>query len=178
MAVPKQGRPIQIQSYKHNGQLHRTWQETTILKATSTRVIGANDRTRVTENDGRSWITREPAICFFYTKHWFNVISMIRSDGIHYYCNISSPFVFETGAVKYIDYDLDVKVFPDMTYTLLDEDEYKLHQAEMNYPSVLDRILWDNVQQLIFLIRQRRGPFSHELIEQLYELFLTYRLYD
>lgn len=175
MAGPQSGQPMKIKSYKHNGQLHRIWQETTVLKATSTRVIGANDKTLVTESDGRSWNTREPAICFFYTKHWFNVISMLRSDGIHYYCNISSPFVYEGDAVKYIDYDLDVKVFPDMTYTLLDEDEYDLHSSEMNYPSVLDKILWDNVEELTHWIRQRKGPFSHDQVEQLYELFLTYR---
>lgn len=177
MAVPEQGSPIKIYSYKHNGQLHRTWQETIILKATSTRVIGANDRTQVMESDGRDWITREPSICFFYSKYWFNVISMLREDGIHYYCNISSPFVYESGAVKYIDYDLDIKVFPDMTYTLLDEDEYALHRQQMNYPQVLDRILWNNVDHLTQMIHQRKGPFSFERIERWYELFLTYRSY-
>lgn len=175
MAGPQPGLPMQIKSYKHNGQLHRIWQETTVLKATSKRVIGANDKTLVTESDGRSWITREPAICFFYTKHWFNVISMLRNDGIHYYCNISSPFVYEGDAVKYIDYDLDVKVFPDMTYTLLDEDEYDIHRKEMNYPCVLDSILKNNIDELTYWIRQRKGPFSHDQVEQLYELFLTYR---
>lgn len=175
MASPKQGKPLKIKSYKHNGQLHRTWQETTTLKATSTRIIGANDRTRVVESDGRSWVTREPAICFFYTKHWFNVISMLRADGIHYYCNISSPYVYEEGAVKYIDYDLDVKVFPDMTFTILDEDEYEVHRHQMDYPNGMDRILWDAVEELLNMIRQRKGPFSHDYIEQLYELFLTYR---
>lgn len=175
MAVPNQGSPIKIHSYKHNGQLHRTWQETTVLKATKTRVIGANDRTRVLESDGRTWVTREPAICFFYTKHWFNVIGMLRDDGVHYYCNLSSPFIYEAGAVKYIDYDLDIKVFPDMTYTLLDEDEYKIHRKQMKYPDVMDRILWNNVSQLIQMIHQRKGPFAYEHVERWYEMFLTYR---
>src|SRR5699024_3533599 len=174
MAVPEQGSPIEIHSYKHNGQLHRTWEETFILKATSTKLIGANDRTKVMESDGRHWVTREPAICFFYSKYWFNVISMIRKDGIHYYFNLSSPFVYESGAVKYIDYDLDIKVYPDMTYTLLDEDEYDLHQKQMNYPQVLNRILWNNVDHLIQMIHQRKGPFSYQHIEYWYEHFLTY----
>ncbi len=175
MVVPNQGSPIKIVSYKHDGQLHRTWQETTVLKATNSRIIGANDRTKVFESDGRTWVTREPAICFFYTKYWFNIIGMLREDGIHYYCNISSPFIYESGAVKYIDYDLDIKVFPDMTYTLLDEDEYVLHSERMNYPEVLDRILWNNVSQLKQMIHQRKGPFAYEHVERWYEMFLTYR---
>jgi len=177
MAVPMQGSPVKIYSYKHNGQLHRTWHESLILKASSTRIIGANDRTRVLESDGRTWVTREPAICFFYTKYWFNIIAMLRTDGIHYYCNISSPFVYESGSIKYIDYDLDIKVFPDMTFTLLDEDEYELHAKQMNYPEVLDRILWNNVAHLTKMIQQRQGPFSYDKIEKWYEQFLTYRSY-
>ena len=36
---------------------------------------------------------------------------MIRDNGISYYCNLASPFVLDKEALKYIDYDLDVKVF-------------------------------------------------------------------
>ena len=53
-------------------------EETTILKGTQSLVIGANDRTVVTESDGRTWITREPAICYFHANYWFNVIGMLR----------------------------------------------------------------------------------------------------
>ena len=50
---------------------------------------------------------------------------MLREEGVYYYCNLSSPFAYDSEALKYIDYDLDIKVYPDMTYTLLDEDEYE-----------------------------------------------------
>lgn len=175
MSSPSPGKRIKIQSYKHNGQLHREWDSTTILKGSNTIMIGANDRTRVTESDGRTWMTREPAICYFHTRYWFNVIGMLRSDGVHYYCNIGSPFIYEDNAIKYIDYDLDVKVFPDMTYKLLDEDEYNIHRQQMNYPHVLDRILYNNVDILVRWIHQRKGPFAPEFIDQWYERYLTYR---
>ena len=38
---------------------------------------------------------------------------MIREEGVSYYCNLASPFVLDNEALKYIDYDLDVKVFKD-----------------------------------------------------------------
>ena len=94
----------------------------------------------VTESDGRTWVTREPAICYFHAKQWFNVIGMLREDGIYYYCNISSPFALDDEAIKYIDYDLDVKVFPDMTYHILDEDEYADHKKAMNL--VYIAVIW------------------------------------
>ena len=125
MNFPKVGSNIQIHSYKHNGSLHRIWEDTIVLKGTSKVVIGGNDRIIVKESDGRNWRTREPAICYFDSETWFNTIGMIRSDGIYYYCNLGTPFTWDDEAVKYIDYDLDIKVFPDMTFKLLDEDELR-----------------------------------------------------
>jgi protein associated with RNAse G/E len=168
MTIPAEGESVQIHSYKHNGHIHRVWEETVVVKATENIVIGGNDRTIVTESDGRTWVTREPAICYFHTHKWFNVIAMLRADGIHYYCNISSPFVFAQGALKYIDYDLDVKVFPDMTYILLDEDEYRQHSREMNYPGVIDKILRRNMDHLLHLIEQQKGPFAPDFIDRWY----------
>jgi protein associated with RNAse G/E len=82
MGFPNEGEKIQIHSYKHNGFIHRIWEETTVLKGTSSLVIGANDRTLVTESDGRTWITREPAICYFQGSQWFIIIGMLRQDGV------------------------------------------------------------------------------------------------
>lgn len=175
MAGAKVGSMMQIQSYKHDGHLHRVWENSLVLKSTETLVIGANDKTLVKESDGRTWITREPAICYFHSKYWFNIIGMLRNDGIYYYCNISSPFVYDEEALKYIDYDLDVKVYPDMTYVLLDEDEYEQHKELMNYPRVLDRILHNNITYLLRWIRQQKGPFAPDFVDQWYERYLTYR---
>lgn len=175
MNAPLTGSKVQIHSYKHSGNIHRVWDETTVLKGTRTVVIGGNDRTLVTEADGRTWITREPAICYFHSKLWFNIISMIREDGIYYYCNLSSPFIYDQEALKYIDYDLDIKVFPDMTYILLDEDEFAQHKLDMRYPQEIEGILHQHIDLLVKWIRQRKGPFDPHFIDTWYERYLTYR---
>ncbi len=91
----KKGENIKIQSYKHDGKIHRVWSETTILKGTHHVVIGGNDHTLVTESDGRTWITREPGNCLLSLKIILvYVICMFREiTAIYYYCNLSSPFV-------------------------------------------------------------------------------------
>lgn len=175
MNIPKVGDKIQIYSYKHDGSIHRVWEETNVLLGTQDTFIGANNRTLVTEKDGRTWITREPAICYFHSDYWFNIIGMLRNDGVYYYCNISSPFIYYDGVLKYIDYDLDVKVFPDMTYILLDEDEYEQHRVEMNYPKELDPILRRNIDILLQWIRERKGPFSSEFINEWYGRFQKHK---
>ena len=59
MAIPAVGEIVQIHSYKHNGRIHRVRQETMVLKSTNKVIIGANERTLVTESDGRTWLTLE-----------------------------------------------------------------------------------------------------------------------
>lgn len=175
MSAPEAGSKIEIQSYKHDGHIHRVWESNIVLKGTETVVIGANDKAPVIESDGKMWTTREPAISYFHANHWFNIIGMLRRDGIHYYCNISSPFTYDEEALKYIDYDLDVKVFPDMTYKLLDEDEYEVNKKDMGYPAELHYILYNQIELLLMWVRQRKGPFAPDFIDQWYERYLTYR---
>lgn len=111
--LPETGSYVYIQSYKHDGSLHRTWCRGFVLEANEDRIVAVTDKTWVIEADGRRWLTREPAVCFFYSHFWFNIISMIRMSGIYYYCNLASPSLYDGEAIKNIDYDLDVKLFPD-----------------------------------------------------------------
>lgn len=171
MRFPHPGNVIEIQSYKHDGTLHRVWDETWVLYRSTNTIIGGNHRTTVTESNGEQWYTKEPAITYFSTEKWFNVIAMLRETGVHYYCNLGSPVTWDGEALKYIDYDLDIKVFPNMSYRLLDEDEYSEHKQEMNYPDQLDHILRSHVSELIEWIEKRKGPFNQQFTDKWYDAF-------
>ncbi|MEY8514247.1 nucleoside tri-diphosphate phosphatase [Lactococcus taiwanensis] len=171
MKIPKEGDFITIQSYKHDGSLHRTWRDTMVLKTNENSIIGVNDHTLVTESDDRRWVTREPAIVYFHKKFWFNIIAMIREEGVSYYCNLASPFVLDNEALKYIDYDLDVKVFKDGEKKLLDVEEYERHRRQMHYPKEIDHILKENVKILVDWINNGKGPFSQEYVKIWYDRY-------
>lgn len=158
------GDNVFVQSYKHNGSLHRTWAKALVIDVLDNCVVAVTDHTWVVESDGRRWLTKEPAVCFFYDDRWYNVISMIRKAGIYYYCNIASPSLYDGEAIKNIDYDLDVKVFPDESYVVLDENEYEYHASKMNYPSNIKEILENELKDLIDKIERKEGIFSQEII--------------
>lgn len=172
MRIPKEGESFAIQSYKHDGSLHRTWRDTMVLKTSEDALIGCNDHTLVTESDGRRWLTREPAIIFFHKHYWFNVIAMIREGGVSYYCNLATPFTMDQEALKYIDYDLDVKVFADGEKRLLDVDEYEAHRKLWHYPTTTDRILKANVKVLVDWINHGKGPFSQAYVDLWYRRYI------
>ena len=174
---PREGEFITVKSYKHDGSLHRTWRDSMILKTSDQAIIACNDHTLVTESDGRRWLTREPALLYYHKHYWFNIVTMIRQKGISYYCNLASPYVLDAEALKYIDYDLDIKIFPDGEKRLLDVDEYELHRRQMQYSKEIDQILKANVEILVDWINNKKGPFSPEYVDLWYERYiqLTYR---
>lgn len=162
---------IQIQSYKHDGLLHRIWEKATIIKENDDHIIVANKRTKVIEANGRFWHTREPSVTWFYKKQWFNIIGIIKREGMHFYCNIASPYTMDEEALKYIDYDLDIKVLDDYSYTILDRNEYNKHKEHMNYSDDLKEILEKELIVLRTMIEDRVDPFNEEFVLEWYKVY-------
>lgn len=153
-----------IHSYKHNGSIHRAWNEAVLLDEGEDYLVFGNERTKVTESDGRTWRTKEPAVMYFFKDSWFNIIGQCKKDGIYYYCNIASPYVIDGKVIKYIDYDLDLRVFPDGSFKVLDRGEYKYHKEQMKYSDSIDRIVHAELTKLIDMVRAKQGPFKPGVI--------------
>lgn len=171
--LPQVNHMVYVQSFKHDGSLHRTWSKGFVLEADEEKMVVVTNKTWVIEADGRRWFTREPAVCFYYPDRWYNVITMIRKSGIYYYCNLASPSLYDGEAIKNIDYDLDVKVFPDGKVDILDEDEYQQHASEMNYSKEICEIVEKAMQDLLEIIKEKKDPFNEECINQYYQQYLS-----
>lgn len=164
---------MEIICYKHDGSLHRVWHDGYLLEETEDHIIIVNNKVDVIDGDGRKWRTREPAVCFFYKKKWFNIISMIRTTGIYYYCNLGSPYTIDEEGLKYIDYDLDVKVFPDNEILILDKDEYEVNIEEMHYPEIIKKIIEHNFNLLLKSIKDKEVPFDKASVLKYYKEFIN-----
>lgn len=145
----EKGDRLQIQCYKHNGKVHRCWDEAVVLDIKKDYMVFGNERTLVTEAQGNTWRTKEPAIMYFFKDKWYNIIVQLKKDGVTYYCNIASPFIIEDNTIKYIDYDLDLRIFPNGSFKILDRGEYNYHKRKMNYSSDLDVAIRSALSQLI-----------------------------
>lgn len=178
MSLLPRGKVVQVHSYKHDGSVHRIWQAVTVLEEDEKRLIACNYRTRVIESDGRYWSTKEPAVCYFFKDYWFNIIGMLKKDGVHFYCNLSSPYLYDGEAVKYIDYDLDVRVQPTGAYTILDRDEYRQHMNRMDYPEELKLIIESQLNVLLDMIKNKQEPFTPGFIKHYYELYKSEKSKD
>lgn len=171
MRQPREGEYIAVKSYKHDGTLHRSWLDCMVLKTSDQSIIACNDHTLVSESDGRRWVTHEPALLYFHQKYWFNVITMIRQKGTSYYCNLATPYIIDEEGIKYIDYDLDIKIFPNGEKKLLDVDEYLDHGQRMRYPYDIDYIVTCYLCELNRWIEEGIGPFSDAYVDIWYERY-------
>ena len=167
----KKGEILNIHSYKHNGKIHRSWDEALFIEENNGYAVFGNYKTLVTEADGRVWKTKEPAIMYFSKDNWFNIIGQIKPTGIYYYCNIASPYIIENNTIKYIDYDLDLRVFPDGSFKVLDRGEYQYHKRIMNYSKKIDKILRSELTTLIEKVRNKEYPFDENTTKKYYEEF-------
>lgn len=153
-----------VLSFKHDGTLHRVWKNVEVLHEDEEEAIVLNDHVNVIDGDGHLWHTKEPALTFFYKKSWYNIVCMIRPDSLYYYCNLSSPYVSDTEGIKYIDYDLDVKLYPDGEIALIDEDEFELNTLAMHYPRDIVAIIHEATDELMHLIETRADPFNRDVV--------------
>ena len=160
----KIGDKYKIHCYKHNGEAYQASEETIILDIKDDYIVCGNYMVDVKEPEGHTYKTKELAIIYFYKHNLFNCIAQLKSFGLFYYCNMASPYIIDENVIKYIDYDLDLRVFPDGGYKILDYNEYKYHKKKMKYPEEIDIIINKELQKLIEMKKNNEGPFDKKQI--------------
>lgn len=170
---PRFPRWIKVQAYKHDGLLHRQWSPAFLVEETPEYWALASKTSLVTEGDGRKWITKENAVFLLFKNRWMNVIAMFKENrGICYYVNIATPTILDDGHLKYIDYDLDIKLYPDHIEKTLDENEYARHIQTYGYPHDLSDAIERSAEEVKAMIAKGEFPFIDARINDLYHRFL------
>lgn len=167
----KVGDNLELHCYKHNGRINSISDKITVLDIKDDYIVCGDFKTTITESDGSTHKTKEPAIMFFYKKRWFNVLAQLKKQGLFYYCNIATPYLIDDSVIKYIDYDLDLRVFPDGGFKVLDKNEYNYHKKIMHYSEDIDKIVNKELEDLIEMKKNNEGPFNKDLIDEYYSKY-------
>ncbi len=170
---PRFARWMKVQAYKHDGALHRQWSPAYLVEENDEYWALASKMSSVTENDGRKWMTKEKAVFVLFKKRWMNVICMFKEgQGICYYVNIATPTILDNGYLKYIDYDLDVKLYPNHTEKTLDENEFERHIQTYGYSPELTAAIQKSAEEVKEMINRGEAPFVDSFVTRLYNKFL------
>ena len=155
---------ILVRTLKYDGFEHRRW-SARVLKCDFPLLVldAAFDETIEHEflgtiNSGT--LSTE----YYWLDRWYNVFRFSGPDQQlkSYYCNVNMPPNIDGSTLSYIDLDIDILVKPDLTYQILDLDDFETNAERYAYPAAVR----DNVQQavidLVRLIETHTFPFSSD----------------
>jgi uncharacterized protein len=156
---------VTINSRKFDGEIHRSWQAELISEADELLTfVGEFDREI---NHPHLGIIRRNTVSyeFYWTNLWFNVFRFHEPEGDlrNFYCNINQPPQFSGGVLDYVDLDIDVLVWKNFTYEILDLDEFERHAVKYNYSIQLRHEVNAALQELIQRIESKTFPFDYKV---------------
>ncbi|MGZ8842699.1 MAG: DUF402 domain-containing protein [Pyrinomonadaceae bacterium] len=77
-----------------------------------------------------------------------------------FYCNVNMPPKLEGGTLVYVDLDIDVLVQPDLSYEILDLEEFADHARILQYPQEVQESARKALTEIISRVEGRQFPFN------------------
>ena len=77
------------------------------------------------------------------------------------------PPVIEDAVIDFVDLDIDVVVWPDMKYDVLDRDDFKRNSEKYGYPDDVFGSVEAAVSELVGMIEGGEFPFDAENQKQI-----------
>jgi protein associated with RNAse G/E len=154
---------ITVRTYKYDGTAHRHWRAQLTKQENSLLILNAKFDEEI-QHPLLGIIARETlSIEFYWLDRWYNIFRFHQPSGElrNFYCNINVPPIFHRNALSYIDLDIDILVAPDMSYSILDEDEFAANAARFKYPSEVQQRSRQALAQVVTLIESRHFPFNN-----------------
>jgi protein associated with RNAse G/E len=99
---------------------------------------------------------------YYWLDRWYNVFRFSDPDRRlkNYYCNVNQPPTFDGRVLSYIDLDIDVLVAPDLTYRILDVEDFEENARRYTYPEEVQVNAYRALEELTELIESRAFPFN------------------
>lgn len=156
------GDQITVRVFKYGGAEHRSWQARVAQQLGSLLILDAEFELEVTHESLGTVPRGTRTVEYYWFDRWYNVFKFLNDDGDTrlYYCNINMPPALANGRLSYFDLDIDVLVQPDLSYQVLDLEEFEVNAIRFSYSSEVKRSAHAAVDEVIAMIEARQFPFD------------------
>ncbi len=156
---------IIVRACKYDGTEHRRWEASLLHRADSLLVLDAKFETEVRHPLLGTIARGTASIEYYWLDRWYNVFRFLEPDGRlrNYYCNVNVPPVYDGSELSFVDLDMDILVAPDLSYKVLDEDEFAVNARRYNYPAEVRAGAHRALAELKLMIESRQFPFNQQL---------------
>ena len=99
---------------------------------------------------------------YYWLDRWYNIFRFATPEGQlkSYYCNINVPPIFNGHTLSYIDLDIDVLIQPDLSYRVLDTEDFESNAVRYRYAADVRQQAAMALTELTRLIETREFPFG------------------
>ena len=153
---------VTINSRKLDGTIHRSWQCEMVEENKNYYVFVGEFQKEVRHS--HLGVIRPKTVSFeyYWKNQWYNVFRFHEPDGDfrNFYCNINMPPRLKDGILDYIDLDIDVLVWKDFSYQMLDLEEFAENAKRYNYSTKLKQKVSETLSELVTLIENKNFPFN------------------
>jgi protein associated with RNAse G/E len=153
---------ITVQVLKYDGAPHRRWRAHLKERRGELLILDAAFEEEV--NHSQLGLIRRGTVSieYYWLDRWYNVFRFLEPDGSvrNFYCNVNMPPSLDQNLLSYVDLDMDIVVAPDLSYEILDMEEFSVNAERYGYTQeVLSkaRVALDELQTLI---STRAFPFD------------------
>jgi protein associated with RNAse G/E len=158
----REAEPITVRVLKYDGAEYRRWNARVARREGPLIVLHAEFEFDVQHHLLGDIRRGTRTIEYYWLDRWYNVFQFLEPDGSTrlYYCNINTPPALAGEVLSYIDLDIDVVVQPDLSFEVVDEDEFEHNAAAFGYLPETVTAARAAVRELVKLIESRLFPFS------------------
>lgn len=152
-----------INARKFDRQINRSW-ECELIEETGSLLLFVGEFSEEVVHSKLGVIKRGT---FSYEYYWldrmYNVFRFHEPDGTlrNFYSNINLPPIFENGVLDYVDLDIDILVWKDFSFEILDLDEFEENSKKFGYSAKLINEINQTLEELKIIINDRKFPFDY-----------------
>jgi len=157
------GDAIVVSVLKYDGREHRRWPARIAESVGPLIILDAVFDEEVEHDLLGKVLSGTISTEYYWLDRWYNVFRFSSSDQVlqKFYCNINAPPQFDGRVLSYVDLDIDVLVEPDLTYRILDEEDFEQNARRYGYPEEIRANARRALTEVIGLIESRAFPFDY-----------------
>ncbi len=162
MEESSQENEIFVSVRKYDGREHRCWPAELAKRVGPLLILEAVFEKEIQHDLLGTIASGTVSTEYYWLDRWYNIFRFSDPAGRlqNFYCNINEPPHFDGHTLSYIDLDIDVLVAPDLTYKVLDMDDFEQNARAFSYPEEVQTEARRALVELTGLIESATFPFN------------------
>lgn len=97
---------------------------------------------------------------YYWLDRWYSIFRFHEPSGTlrNFYCNLNMPPVLRDGVLDYVDLDIDIVVWPDLSHKVLDREDYEQNARLLGYSEEVKEKVESTLKELLELIGAKDLP--------------------